>query len=88
MPRDGANRRRPLSEAKPIDWTKYEHGVSGQLNEIPNECVAKPDTGSADDMWIRTQVIKPPIPEEPTGNPDAKPAAPDPSIYDMYGYGG
>lgn len=64
VPRDRAYRRRPSAEAKPIDWSKYEKGVSGQTHEIPKECQAKPDTGSPDDMWIRMKVATPSVPED------------------------
>jgi hypothetical protein len=64
VPRNRANRRRPTSEAKPIDWSKYEKGQTGGSSQVPDECRPKSDTGSADDMWIRTMVLKPAIPED------------------------
>lgn len=38
-------------------------------------------------MWLRTQVLKPSIPEEPTGPLNVHPIV-EPSPYDSYGYGG
>lgn len=64
VPRNRPNRREPTSKAKPIDWSKYEKGTTGGSSQVPPECVAKPDTGSADDMWIRMKVATPSIPED------------------------
>lgn len=51
---------------------------------MPPECTPKDDTGSADDMWVRTKLTERAIPEENSGFADhrALEAPPD------YGYGG
>jgi len=64
VPRHGAGRGTRLVKAEGIDWTKYEKGTTGGSSQVPPECVAKSDTGSADDMWLRTKVTEPPVPED------------------------
>ena len=86
MPRDRTRGRTRPPAAEPIDWSKYAKGTTGGSSQVPPECVAKADTGSADDMWIRSMVLKPSIPEEIFVQPIH--ALPDPQPVDEYGYGG
>lgn len=88
VPRDGARGRSRPPATEPIDWGKYAKGTTGGSSEVPSECQAKSDTGSADDMWIRTMTIKPPIPEEPTGPLNVHAIEDPPTQPDEYGYGG
>lgn len=61
--------------ASPIDWSKYEKGTTGGPAQVPPECQAKPDTGSADDLWIRVKLTERPIPEEAMRGEDGSEAA-------------
>ena len=67
----------------PIDWQKYRLGQTGGSSEVPPECVAKADTGSPDDMFLRLKVLEPSIPEEIFVQPTH--ALPDPPPVDEYG---
>lgn len=81
VPGDGAGR-----GSEPIDFTRISGG-GGQAHEIPDPCRAKADTGSADDMWIRTKMTERSIPEEAMGEERSPLPAPD-NFMDYYGYPG
>ena len=88
VPRVRARGRARPAAAEPIDWGKYAKGTTGGSGDVPRECIAPSDTGSPDDMWIRTMVLKPSIPEEPTGPLNIHAIVDPPQIIDESGYGG
>ena len=64
LPRHGVGGRTRPAAAEPLDWVKYAKGTTGCTSQVPPECVAKSDTGSGDDMWLRTKLTEPPVPED------------------------
>lgn len=73
VPRHGPTRRTQPPAAEPINWEKYAKGTTGGAGDVPRECIAPSDTGSADDLWIRTMVLKPSIPEDIYVSPPSAP---------------
>ncbi len=73
---------RPRTEA--VDFSRYAKGTTGGPGDVPKECQAPDETGSADDFWVRTKQTERPLPEEETAL-DFRPL--DPPAPD-YGYGG
>jgi len=69
---------------KPVRFDQYGHQYTGGSNDVPDECKAKENPGSPDDMFVRVKATERAVPEENSGFPDARPISGEP-YYEGYG---